>query len=166
MFERLNTPEEAYNYKLGATLTMEEEILGILEDSIESAQDGKVKQLLSEHLEESRSHVANLKSVFDLLGWEVDDSPCPAIEGLRKEAKATVKKSDDAIVDSVILQGALEVEHHEIGVYENLILNARAMGREDVVAILKRNLDSEEEARAKVTALEAEVAAVTPKQPA
>jgi hypothetical protein len=49
---------------------------------------------------------------------------CPAIEGLEKEGKAMVKKTDDALVDSVILQGALEVR-----------------------------------------ALQAEVAAVTPKQP-
>lgn|GEM_PF-5822754 len=49
-FERLNTPEEAYAYKLGATLKMEEKVL--------------------------------------------------------------------------------EIEHHEIGVYENLIINATAMGRE------------------------------------
>jgi hypothetical protein len=43
----------------------------------------------------------------------------------------------------VLLQGAAEVEHHEIGVYENLILNARAKGRNDVAEVQQRNLDDE-----------------------
>jgi hypothetical protein len=33
MFERLNTPEEAYNYKLGAALTMENKVIAILEST-------------------------------------------------------------------------------------------------------------------------------------
>lgn len=165
MFERLNTPQEAYNFKLGAALKMENEVLKILDDSIGNAQDDQVKRLLEEHLEESRGHVATVERVFELFGWDVDDSPCPAIEGLRSEGKANAKKADDAIVDSVILQGAVEVEHHEIGVYENLILNARAMGRDDVVATLQENLDQEKAALEKATRLQEQVAAATPKQP-
>ena len=86
-----------------------------------------------------------------------------AIDGLEKEGKAGVKKTDDSFVDSVILQGAVEIEHHEIGVYTNLILNARAMGRQDVVDLLERNLRSEEQALQKATALQEHVAAVSPK---
>lgn len=64
------------------------------------------------------------------------------------------------------LLGALEVEHHEIGVYENLIINANAAGRDEVIRILNRNFESEQSALEKVRALQAEVAAQTPKQPA
>lgn len=74
-----------------------------------------------------------------------------------------IEKTDDSFVDSVILQGAVEVEHHEIGVYTNLILNARAMGREDLVDLLERNLRSEESALEKVLAAQEHVAAVSPK---
>lgn len=166
MFERLTTPEEAFNFKLGATLKMEQKVLDILDDNIEEAQDEDVKDLLREHRTESEQHVRTVENVFTLFGWDVDDSPCPAIEGLEKEGKATVKKTDESIVDSVILQGALEVEHHEIGVYENLILNAEAMGREEVVTELRRNLESDQAAHDKVLELQRRVAAVTPKQPA
>lgn len=158
MFERLNTPEEAYNYKLGATLKMEQKVLDILEDSIDHAQSEKVKDLLRTHHAESEQHVANVEEAFRLLGWEVEDSPCPAIEGLEKEAQANVKKTDDGIVDLVILQGAVEVEHHEIGVYENLIINATALGRDDVVTTLRRNIESEQSALEKVKSLQSELA--------
>ncbi len=166
MFERLNTPAEAYNYKLGAALKMERTVLAILEANIDEAKEQKVGQLFRQHLDESRSHVTNLEEVFRLMGWEVDDSPCPAIDGLQGEGKANAKKTDDTLVDSVLLQGAVEVEHHEIGVYENLIINARAMGRDDVVTMLQRNLDSEQHALGQAKALQEQIAAVTPKNPA
>src|SRR5215217_2392539 len=123
MFERLNTPEEAYNFKLGATLKMEHTVLEkILDDSIDEAHDDSLKRLFRHHAEETRQQIRNLEQVFAAFGWEVDDSPCPAIEAIHKEAKTNIKKTDDAIVDSIILAGALETEHHEIAVYEGLII--------------------------------------------
>ena len=163
MFERFDKPAEAYEFKLGAALKMEKQVLEILDESIESAQDEQVKDLLRTHGRESEQHVEVLEQVFAAFDWEIDDSPCPAIEGLKTEGKTMIKKTDDSFVDSVILQGAVEVEHHEIGVYTNLILNARAMGRDDVVDLLPRNLDSEEQALQKVTAQQEQVAAASPK---
>jgi ferritin-like metal-binding protein YciE len=166
MFERLNTPQEAYNYKLGATLKMERTVLDILEQSVEEAQAEQVKALFRHHREETQGHVDNVERVFGLFGWEVDDSPCPAIEGLEKEGKANAKKADDAVVDLVLLQSAVEVEHHEIGVYENLIISARAMGRDDVIAVLEQNLEQEHHTLREVKGLQEQVIAVMPKQPA
>jgi ferritin-like metal-binding protein YciE len=165
MFERLNTPQEAYHYKLGAALKMERTVLEILQSSIDEAQDDEVVGALRDHLGQSGDHVRNLEEAFRALGAEIDDSPCPAIDGLQAEAKANAKKTDASIIDSILLQGAVEVEHHEIGVYENLILNARAMDRDDVAAILQRNLDNEEETLRRVLELQRRVAAVTPKDP-
>jgi ferritin-like metal-binding protein YciE len=166
MFEKLTTPEEAYNFKLGAALKMENEVLKILDDSIGNAQDEQVKALLGEHLEESRGHVANVERVFELFGWDVDDSPCPAIEAIHKEAKSNVKKTDDSIVDAIILSGALETEHHEIAVYEGLIVNARAMGREDVVSLLEQNLEQEQHTLREAKSALEKVAASTPQHTA
>lgn len=163
MFERFEKPADAYNFKLGAALTMEKKIVEMLDENIAAAQDDQVKELLRAHQQETRNHIEILEQVFGAFEWDIDESPCPAIEGLDKEGKAAVKKTDDSFVDSVILQGAVEVEHHEIGVYTNLILNARAMGREDVVSLLEQNLHSEEMALQKVIALQEQVAAVSPK---
>jgi ferritin-like metal-binding protein YciE len=82
-----------------------------LEDAIENAQDEQVRGQFRHHQEETKGHFANGERVFELFGWDVDDSPCPAIEALHKEAKANVKKTDDAIVDSILLGAATEVEH-------------------------------------------------------
>ena len=162
MFERLNTPEEAYNFKLGAALKMERTVLEMLEDNEKHAQDKHVAHLFRHHQEETREQIANLEQAFAAFGWEVDDSPCPAIEGIQKEGKANTKKTDDSIVDSVLLMGAAETEHHEIAVYEGLIINAEAMGRDDVVELLKQNLEQEQHTLGEVKENLKQVAAISP----
>jgi ferritin-like metal-binding protein YciE len=162
MFERLNTPAEAFNYKLGAALKMEHTVLDkILADSIEESHDDKLKQLFRHHADETRGQIANLERTFAAFGWDVDDSPCPAIEAIHKEGKTNVKKSDDSIVDSIILSGAAETEHHEIAVYESLITSARGMGRDDVVSLLEQNLEQEQHTLEEVKRSAAQFAAVT-----
>jgi ferritin-like metal-binding protein YciE len=44
----------------------------------------------------------------------------------------------------VILSGAAETEHHEIAVYEGLITEAEAMGKQDIVQLLSHNLEQEQ----------------------
>ncbi|HET7122131.1 MAG TPA: DUF892 family protein [Solirubrobacterales bacterium] len=163
MFEKFNTPAEVYNFKLGATLKMERNVLEILEANIEASEDDRVKALLRAHQTESQVHVRNVEEVFGLFGWDVEESACPAIDALEKEGAAMVKKADDSLVDAVILQSAVEVEHHEVGVYENLLINANAMHREDVMAVLARNCESEQSTLDKIKTLQAELAAATPK---
>jgi ferritin-like metal-binding protein YciE len=158
MFERLNTPQETYNWQLGAALKMEKKIVGMLDELIEESHDEDIKQLFRTHQQETRGQIDNLEQAFSAMGWEADESPCPAIEGIEKEGKATIKKADDALVDGVILEGAMETEHHEMAVYENLIINARAMGRDDVAQLLQRNLDQEQHALQKVKTLAEQVA--------
>jgi uncharacterized protein (TIGR02284 family) len=144
MFERLKTPEELYNYKLGAALKMEHTVLDMLDDNAENAHDPQLTQLFRHHQDETRQQIANLEQAFAAFGWEPEDSPCPTVEALEKEGKMTVKKTDDALVDHVLVMGAAETEHHEIAVYEGLISEARAMGKDDVVRLLQENLEQEQ----------------------
>jgi ferritin-like metal-binding protein YciE len=75
---------------------------------------------------------------------EADDKPSPVIEAIDKEGRAQIKRADDALVDDVILAGAAATEHHEIAVYEWLIAHVEAMGKPDVVALLRQNLEQEQ----------------------
>ena len=144
MFERLNTPQELFHYKLGAALKMENTVLEMLGNLEEAAQQEQLKQQFRHHAEETEQQIRNIEQAFSALGEEPDDSPCPAIEGIDKEGKANIKKADDSMVDDVILSGAAETEHHEIAVYEGLITEAQAMGKDDVVQLLQQNLEQEE----------------------
>jgi ferritin-like metal-binding protein YciE len=146
MFERVNTPEEIFSFKLGSALTMERKLVEVLEELEEHANRDEVKRALREHREETRQHVTSIEQCFELLGEEVDDSPCPVVEAMAKDGKATIKKTDDSLVDGVILAAATESEHYEIAVYETLITHAEARGASDVAALLRQNLEQEKHA--------------------
>jgi ferritin-like metal-binding protein YciE len=140
----IETPNELFVHKLGATLTMEETILGMLENLEGEASDSKLQRDLRRHHQETQQQIQNLHRIFEALGEEPEKQSCPAIEGLEKEGKQMVKEVDDALVDSVILGGVIETEHHEIAVYDGLIIKAEQMGDDDIVALLQENLEQEE----------------------
>ena len=142
----IETPRDLFLFKLGAALKMENTIVGMLPQLEEHAQDPELKQSLHMHLEQTQGHVRNLEQAFSALGAEVDDSPCAAIEGLEKEGQASLKMVDESLNDHVIVSAVCETEHHEIAVYEGLIMKAEAMGEQDVVALLQENLENEEQA--------------------
>lgn len=143
LFEKLDTPEEIFSFKLGSALSMEKTVLETLEDLAQETNREQVRQLIDAHAEETKRHIANVEQAFQLLGEEVDSSPCPAIQGLQKEGKATLKQIADPIKDAGVFAGLIETEHYEISVYEILVTNAEARGRDDVAALLKQNLEDE-----------------------
>jgi ferritin-like metal-binding protein YciE len=144
VFEKLDTPQELFTYKLGSALTMEHTVLDMLGDLEEKAQSQQLKQQFHHHAQETQQQIRNIEQAFTAMGEEPEDEPCPAIKGIEKEGKANIKKTDDALVDAVILSGAAETEHHEIAVYESLITQAEAMNRPNVVTLLRENLEQEQ----------------------
>ena len=146
MFEtvKIHTPTELFAHKLGAALTMENTVVEMLGKLVEEANDSGLKNELRHHAEETQAQIRNLRQAFRALGMEAEEQPCPAIEGIEKEGEANLKMVEDDLTDHVILAGCSETEHHEIAVYENLITHADAMGQEDVVALLRENLEQEQ----------------------
>ena len=142
----VETPTELFVHKLGAALTMEDTILGMLESLQEEASDPQLKKQLRQHHQETQQHIQNVQRIFDALGKEPEKQSCPAIDGLQKEGQQLIKDVDDGLVDSVILGGVIETEHHEIAVYDGLIIKAEQMGDDDIVALLQENLEQEEAA--------------------
>ena len=140
----VETPSQLFVHKLGAALTMEETILEMLEELQDKASDPKLQRQLQQHHTETVQQIQNLRRIFDALGEAPEKQPCPAIEGLEKEGQQLIKEVDDALVDSVILSGVIETEHHEIAVYDVLIIKAEQMDDDDIVALLQENLEQEE----------------------
>ena len=144
MFENLDNPRELFSYKLGSALEMEQTVLKTLDHEQDEAQDAQVKQLLSHHADETRGQIRNIEQAFDAIGEKADDKPCLPAEALDKEAKMEVRKVEDRFVDTVILSAAMETEHHEIAVYESLIMQAEALGQPAVATLLRQNLEQEQ----------------------
>ncbi|HEY6835791.1 MAG TPA: DUF892 family protein [Gaiellaceae bacterium] len=141
---QIGDPKQLFMHKLGAALTMEETVLSMLGELEQQANQADLKEQLSHHHDETRQQVANLQQAFSAIGREVEKRPCPAIDGLQKEGKEMLQQSAQELYDAVILSGCAEVEHHEIAVYDGLIQMADELGEEDIVALLKENLEQEE----------------------
>jgi ferritin-like metal-binding protein YciE len=144
VFDKLKTPRDAFTFKLGSALKMENKVLGMLGDLEAEARHDALKQQFRHHADETRQQIHNLEQAFAALGEEPDDKPNIVIEAIEKEGKANIKMADDAIVDSVILAGAEATEHHEIATYEWLIANAEALGEQRIVPLLQQNLEQEQ----------------------
>ena len=144
MFDKLKTPRDAFTFKLGSALKMENKVLDMLGDLEREASREELKQQFRHHAEETRQQIRNVEMAFEAIGEEPDDKPNLVIEAIDKEGKANVKMADDAIADSVILAGAEATEHHEIATYEWLIANAEALGEQQVVPLLQQNLEQEQ----------------------
>jgi ferritin-like metal-binding protein YciE len=87
-------------------------------------------------------------------------------DALDKDAKTTIKKMRKSLVPSGILQAALKTEHHEIAVYESLIVGGEALGKDDVVALLRANLMQEQRMLEQAGQMLREVIATTAEQAA
>ena len=137
-------PKMLFAHRLGAALTMEETVLGMLSELEGKANEEELKQQLAHHAEETQGQIRNLQQAFAALGFESRKQPCPAIDGLQAEGQQLLKQTSSELHDAVILGGCAEVEHHEIAVYEGLITMADEMDADDVVALLEENLEQEE----------------------
>jgi len=140
----IESPQELFVNKLGAALTMEETTLEMLEKLQTKAQDSKLQRQLQQHHQETRQQIENLHRCFEALGEPVDKRPCPTIEGLEKEGEMMLGQVDEALVDGVILSSVIATEHHEVAVYDGLIIQAEVMGEDDVIALLNENLEQED----------------------
>jgi ferritin-like metal-binding protein YciE len=143
LLDRLESPRDLLEFKLGAALKMERRVLGMLDKLQGEARSDELKQHLRHHAEETRGHVENVERSLLRLGRDADEKPCPTIEALDKESKANIKLADERVRDLVILSGAAETEHHEIAVYESLITLAEAEREDEVVTRLSENLEQE-----------------------
>ena len=141
---KVENPKELFVHKLGAALTMENTVEEMLGELVEKADGAQLKQQLRHHREETQAQIRNLHQAFSTLGMEVKERPCPAIEGIEKEGESNLAMAAESLYDAIILAGAAETEHHEIAVYESLIVHATALGHDDIVALLQENLEQEQ----------------------
>lgn len=152
MFEHFTTLHEIFHYKLGSALTMEYDSLDMLEDMENAVMRSDLKELFHGHAAETRRQIENLHNCFSLLGEEVHREPSPTTKGLAKEAKSIISKTDNMLVDAVVLAGALEAEHYAIAVYETLLVLTKASGATGPAELLSENLDQEKATAEKIKA--------------
>jgi ferritin-like metal-binding protein YciE len=129
----------------------EQQITKALPKMIDTATNRDLSTSLKNHLEETKKQIERLENVFAKLGKQPSGTPCPAIDGLIKEADETAGEIEDkSVLDAAIVANAQAVEHYEICRYGTLIAWAESLGHDEIVRFLTTNLNEEHAANTKL----------------
>ena len=101
----------------------------------------------SNHLEQTKEHVARLEEVFKMMGMTATSKKCEAMDGLIEEGESILEetKDDTWTRDVGLIVAAQKIEHYEIASYGSLRQLAITMGMTDIAGILEETLNEEKE---------------------
>jgi len=130
----------------------ENQLVKALPKLAKGANNAKLKELFTAHLEETKGQVERLKEVFGHLEEKLTGEHCDGMEGIVEEGKNALEKDKDgASFDVGLIGAALRTEHYEIAAYQASISMAKTLGMQDVIDLLTENLNEEMAAAAKIT---------------
>jgi len=131
----------------------ENQLVKALPKLAKGAKDKVLKQLFTDHLDETKGQVVRLKQVFEHLGEKPTGQHCNGMEGVIEEGADALEKDEEGpSFDSGIIGAALRTEHYEIAGYSASIAMAKTLGLSEVVGLLQENLAEEVAAAKKITA--------------
>jgi ferritin-like metal-binding protein YciE len=132
----------------------EKQLTKALPKMAKAASSPALRTAFEAHLEETRGQIERLEQVFGGLDEKVRGKHCDGIAGIIEEGKGVMEEDfDDATMDACLIAGGQRAEHYEMAAYGTLIAWAKALGHMDAVDLLQQNLDEEEAADEKLSAL-------------
>ena len=147
----ISNTQEKFLHELGDIYDAEQQFLKGQQEMLQQASDPTLKQMLERHIGESEGQVQVLEQVFEALGEKPKRETCAAAKGLVTEAQKVLKEAQSAELRDCLIGGsAAKVEHYEIASYRGLIIGAQQMGQDQVVTLLEKNLQQEEQTAQKV----------------
>jgi ferritin-like metal-binding protein YciE len=148
----MKDPRELFLHELGDVLYAERTLVKTLPKLQKEASDDELAEGFGKHLEETRQHVKNLEEAFKALGEPAKAEKCPGIEGLKKEHDEFVSNESPSpdVLNAFLTGAGARTEHYEIAAYEGLVTMAEAMGENQVVRLLNKNLAQEQKALRKM----------------
>lgn len=145
-----NTLEDLFHHQLRDIYNAEKQLINSLQTIAKKASDSSLKQVITDHLEETETQRQRLDEIARELDLDLDGETCKAMQGLIDEAESFLEEDAKADVkDSGIIADAQRIEHYEISAYGTAVQYAKALGLNDVAD--KLHLSLEEEANADET---------------
>lgn len=115
----------------------------VLPKLIEEVGDDELKSAFEEHLDQTRTHVENVKKSLHELDESEGGKDAPALEGLKQEHDSGIAEVTPDLRDSFDAGAAIGTEHYEIAIYSSAVLLAEATGEGQVAKLLGDNLEQE-----------------------
>ena len=152
MASKIETLEDLYTDMLKDIYSAEKQLITALPKMAEAAQSADLQTAFTEHLTQTKEHVARLETIFS----EMDGSPrgkkCVAMEGLVAEGNELLEEDiAPEVLDAGLIAAAQKVEHYEISSYGTVRSWAETLGMDSAVQLLQMTLDEESAANEMLT---------------
>lgn len=121
MFERFESPHDVYGYRLGATLTMEHDWLGMLPLLIDSARSDDVEDFFEYRTAQTRHQIAELNGLFEMLDFAPAQYPSPASSALVRSETAFLGKCAPELREAAAVASAMLLDGVRLAAYTILL---------------------------------------------
>ena len=81
----VTSPEQLFEHELQDMYYAEKTLTKVLPKLASEASDAELSRAFTSHQKETEKHVRNLEQVFTKIGKRPQATPCPGIEGIKKE---------------------------------------------------------------------------------
>lgn len=109
-----------------------------------NATDAKLKNAISDHLEQTKNQVKRLEDCFAALGKKAVAKKCDAMQGLLDEGTSIIEETEPGSVrDAGIIAASQKVEHYEIATYGTLAAFAKVLKEKKCLKNLLETLEEE-----------------------
>ena len=123
-----------------------------------NSTDKDLKKWFEVHLAETEGHIIRLEKILEILWLGLRGKKCPAIDWILEEGKELMDESETPeVMDAALNTAAHKVEHYEIASYRSLIAQAKVLGYDDIVDLLKDTLTEEEATDEKLKKIQKEL---------
>ena len=151
---QLQSLEHLYLHQLRDLYHAENQLLAALPKMADAAHDPKLKETFRNHLQETRSQIDRLKTVFKKLDADPTGESCEAMQGLIEETDDVLEaEADEEVRDAALIADAQRIEHYEMAGYGTVRTYAKKLGYDDQAQVLQSILDEEKAADEKLNEL-------------
>lgn len=143
----LNSLEELLRTHLEDLYDAELQFIDILPAMINAAHSEDLKQVLTQHFDETREHVTRVEDIFQQQDQTPSRRTSESMKGMIAECHAILSAAgDETVRDAAIIAAIQRVEHYEMASYGAARTWAIQLGRTVVAQILQQTLDEEGQA--------------------
>jgi ferritin-like metal-binding protein YciE len=122
----------------------EQQLTRALPKMARAATNPELRQGFEHHLEQTKTQVERLDSVFKGLDTSPRGQGCEAMEGLLAEAQELTELGlEPDALDAALIAAAQKVEHYEIASYGTVCTWAKAMKHDEALNLLLETLAEE-----------------------
>jgi ferritin-like metal-binding protein YciE len=148
------TLHDAFIDELRDTYDAERQLTKALPKLARASGSPELRDAFEAHLEETRTQVKRLETIFGMLDEKVRGKHCDGIAGIIEEGKAIMEEEfDEPTMDACLIAAGQRAEHYEMAAYGTLVAWANAMGHLDAAGLLQQTLDEEKAADKKLSGL-------------